>query len=83
MDEGHVVLVDHVLAHTAANTAGSAIDVVQLAVDVYALLVCDAVKLLVKLIKRLLLVLCFFLLLAIRNIFKNQSGQNYWHSTIL
>lgn len=46
VDERHVVFINHVLAHAAANTAGGAVTIlgiVQVAVDVHPGVVSDAV----------------------------------------
>ena len=60
MDEGHVVLINHILSHTAPNAAGGAIaifSIVQFAVNVHGV-VCNAVELLlIHFILRLLFVL--------------------------
>lgn len=75
VDERHVVLIDHVLANAAANTAGGAVTilgVVQVTVDVHPGVVSDAVQLLViHVIQRLLLVLHLW--------FLQQTGHQYPH----
>lgn len=73
VDERHVVLIDHILAHAAANTAGGAVailGIVQVAVDVHPGVVGNAIQLLViHVVQRLLLVL--------HRWFLQQTGHQY------